>query len=299
MANPRLVIVHRRTELQELLDRHATRGQAEFFLRTRGRSIQDVQERHDRLTAALASLRAAVPAEWRHAEVERTDLSRFLLTREDVIAVVGQDGLVANAAKYLNGQPVIGIDPEPGANPGILVRHTPPDAARLLQEAAAAGSAERLGCHELTTVTARLDDGQELSGLNEVFIGHASHQSARYRLTAPDGRAERHSSSGLIVSTGTGATGWCASIALERGGRPLPAPTDTRLAWFVREAWPSPITGISLTEGVLEPGETLHITVASDQLVVFGDGMEEDRLTASWGQEITVQLGERPLRLVM
>ena len=298
MANPRLVIVHRRTELQELLDRHATRGQAEFFLRTRGRTLQDVQERHDGLSAALATVRAAVPAEWRHAEVERADLSRFLLTPEDIIAVVGQDGLVANAAKYLNGQPVIGIDPEPGANPGVLVRHTPGVAAKLLQEAGRAGPAERLRCRELATVTARLDDGQELSGLNEIFIGHASHQSARYQLTTPDGSAERHSSSGLIVSTGTGATGWCASIALERGGRALPAPTDPRLAWFVREAWPSPITGTSLTEGVLAAGETLRVTVASDRLVVFGDGMEDDRLTASWGQEITVQLGQRPLRLV-
>jgi len=298
MANPRLVIVHRRTELQELLDRHATRGQAEFFLRARGRNIQDVQERHDGLAAALATVRAAVPAEWRHAEVERADLSRFLLTPEDIIAVVGQDGLVANAAKYLNGQPVIGIDPEPGANPGVLVRHTADAAAKLLQEASVVGSAERLRCQELATVTARLDDGQELSGLNEIFIGHASHQSARYQLTTPVGQIERHSSSGLIVSTGTGATGWCASIALERGGRPLPAPTDPRLAWFVREAWPSPITGTALTEGVLEARETLRITVASDQLVVFGDGMEDDRLTASWGQEITVQLGDRPLRLV-
>ncbi|HYH76340.1 MAG TPA: hypothetical protein VD841_02395 [Arthrobacter sp.] len=299
MATPRIVIVHRRTELQELLDRHATRGQAEFFLRTRGRSIQDVQARHDRLAAALASLRAAVPAEWRQAEVERADLSRFLLTAEDIIAVVGQDGLVANAAKYLNGQPVIGIDPEPGANPGVLVRHSPHAAVGLLQEAALAGPAERLRCYELSTVTARLDDGQELSGLNEVFIGHASHQSARYLLTTPGGQTERQSSSGLIVSTGTGATGWCASIALERGGRPLPAPADSTLAWFVREAWPSPITGTSLTEGALEAGQALRITVSSDQLVVFGDGMEDDRLTASWGQEITVQLGDRPLRLVM
>jgi NAD kinase len=299
MATPRIVIVHRRTELQELLDRHATRGQAEFFLRTRGRSIQDVQTRHDRLAAALAALRGAVPAEWRQAEVERADLSRFLLTAEDIIAVVGQDGLVANAAKYLNGQPVIGVDPEPGANPGVLVRHSPHAAARLLQEAALAGPVERLRCQELSTVTARLDDGQELSGLNEVFIGHASHQSARYQLTTPGGRTERQSSSGLIVSTGTGATGWCASIALERGGRPLPAPTDSSLAWFVREAWPSPITGTSLTEGALAAGETLRITVSSDQLVVFGDGMEDDRLTASWGQEITVQLGDRPLRLVV
>jgi NAD kinase len=298
MANPRLVIVHRRTELQELLDRHATRGQAEFFLRTRGRNIQDVQERHDRITTALETVRVAVPTEWRHAEVERTDLSRFLLTPEDIVAVVGQDGLVANAAKYVNGQPVIGIDPEPGANPGVLVRHTTNEAAKLLQAAALAGP-ERLNSQKLATVTARLDDGQELSALNEIFIGHASHQSARYRLTTPNGRTERQSSSGLIVSTGTGATGWCASIALERGGRALPAPTDPQLAWFVREAWPSPITGASLTEGVLEAGETLRITVASDQLVVFGDGMESDRLTASWGQEVTVRLGERPLRLVV
>ncbi|MHA7278142.1 diacylglycerol kinase catalytic domain-containing protein [Arthrobacter sp. MDT2-2] len=298
MAKPRLVIVHRRTELQELLDRHATRGQAEFFLRTRGRGLQDVQERHDRIAAALGMVRAAVPADWRHAEVERADLSRFLLTSEDIIAVVGQDGLVANAAKYLDGQPVIGIDPERGANPGVLVRHTPDAAAKLIGSAALAGP-ERLNRQELAMVTARLDDGQELSGLNEVFIGHASHQSARYHLTEPGGRTESHSSSGLIISTGTGATGWCASIALERGGRALPAPTDRRLAWFVREAWPSPITGTSLTEGVLEAGNTLRITVASDRLVVFGDGMEEDRLTASWGQEIRVQLGERPLRLVV
>ena len=31
----RAVVVTRRTELEELLERHATRGQAEFFLRTR------------------------------------------------------------------------------------------------------------------------------------------------------------------------------------------------------------------------------------------------------------------------
>jgi NAD kinase len=301
LASPRVVIVHRRTELQELLDRHATRGQAEFFLRTRGRTMQSVQERHDRLDAALAAFRGAIPADWRRADVERADLSRFLLAPEDIIAVVGQDGLVANVAKYLHGQPVLGINPEPGENPGVLVPHTVTNAIRLLHRAGQAESKpwSHFTCEQRPTVTAELDDGQQLSGLNEIFVGHASHQSARYLLQTPDGRAERQSSSGLIVSTGTGATGWCASIALERGGRgALPQPTDLRLAWFVREAWPSPITGTTLTEGALQASESLRITVASDQLVVFGDGMEEDRLTATWGQEINVRLGDRPLQLV-
>lgn len=229
MATPRLVIVHRRTELDELLDRHATLGQAEFFLHTRGRTLAAVQERHERLGTALATIRATVPPEWRPAEVEREDLNRFLFTPEDIVAVVGQDGLVANAAKYLAGQPVIGIDPEPGTNPGVLVRHTSADAALLLRGLApGSGSPVPLPCRELSMARARLDDGQELSGLNEIFIGHRTHQSARYRLTTPDGRSESQSSSGLIVSTGAGATGWCASIAQDRGGDARCRPRRTR-----------------------------------------------------------------------
>jgi NAD kinase len=59
---------------------------------------------------------------------------------------------------------------------------------------------------------ARLDDGQQLLALNEIFVGHRTHQSARYRIRPADEQEERHSSSGVIVSTGTGATGWARSI---------------------------------------------------------------------------------------
>ncbi|MGO4452473.1 hypothetical protein [Arthrobacter sp. RAF14] len=299
MANPRMVLVHRRTELDELLDRHGTRGQVEFFLKVRNRGLAEVQAAHDTLTEARAALRQAAPAGWRTGEVERADLSRFLMAPDDVVVVVGQDGLVANTAKYLAGQPVIGVNAEPGRNPGVLVRHSPRQAAGLLARMAD-GTPGDWGpaLERLSMVTARTDDGQELSALNEVFLGHASHQSARYELHTPDGQRERQSSSGLIVSTGTGATGWCASIAGERGGRRLPAPTDPQLAWFVREAWPSPATGATLTEGVLQPGESLTATVSSEQLVVFGDGMEDDRLTLTWGQEVLVGQAAAPLHLV-
>ena len=50
---------------------------------------------------------------------------------------VGQDGLVANVAKYLDGQTVIGVNPDPGRNPGVLVRHPPEATASLLQRAIA------------------------------------------------------------------------------------------------------------------------------------------------------------------
>ncbi|GIF04942.1 diacylglycerol kinase catalytic domain-containing protein [Actinoplanes siamensis] len=287
---PRVVIVSRRSELDELLARHGTRGAAAYFLKQRGRDLDEVTERHEALRRALTEVGGAVPADWRRGQVERTDLPRFLFAPEDHVIAVGPDGLVANVAKYLDGQPVIGVNPEPGRNPGVLVRHRADEVGRLLRG--------RIRTEQLTMVTARLDDGQELSGLNEIYVGHAGHQSARYVLTTADGHRERQSSSGLIVGTGTGATGWCASIARGRAGAPgLPAPGDRALCWFVREAWPSPATGVRHVDGLLAAGQGLELTSESERLVVFADGLEPDALELSWGQRVRIAVSDRRLSL--
>ncbi|WP_406345895.1 hypothetical protein OH787_39860 [Streptomyces sp. NBC_01547] len=294
---PRAVLVHRRTEYEELLARHGTHGQAAFFLSSRGRSIDEVVRRHDRTRQALREVAAAVPLTWRSCRVERADLDRFLFAPEDVVVVVGQDGLVANTAKYLAGQPVVGIDTDPGRNPGVLVRHRCADTATLLRAAAAAGGR----AEELTMVEAVADDAQRLLALNEIYLGPPGHQTARYRL-GPDGEegpGEAQASSGVLVGTGTGATGWLRSLWLERGSATgLPAPCEERLLWFVREAWPSPATGTSRVTGELGRGQGLRLTVESDRIVVFGDGMEADALELTWGQSVRLGIAGTSLRLV-
>ena len=294
---PRAVLVHRRTELDELIERHATRGQAAFFLSTRGRSIDDAEQRDRAIKAAIGAVSAAIPADWRRGTVERADLPRWSFDPGDIVVVVGQDGLVANVARYLNGQPVIGINPEPERNPGVLVPHPPGAAGPLLVSAAASTGGSDV--EERVMVEADVDDGQTVVALNEVYIGQPTHQTARYTLTLPDGRTERQASSGLIICTGTGATGWGKSAWLERHSPvELPAPVDRRLAWFVREAWPSPVTGVACTEGEVGYGESVELTAESDRLVAFGDGIESDAVAVSWGQRVNIGLAARTLRLV-
>jgi hypothetical protein len=204
---------------------------------------------------------------------------------------------VANVAKYLDGQPVIGVNDDPARNPGVLVRHPPAAAGALIQAAGSGGLAGLV--EELTMVEAVTDDGQRLLALNEIYIGQPTHQTARYTLRLPDERSERQASSGILVGTGTGATGWCRSAWLERhSALALPVPAAEELAWFVREAWPSPATGVALTEGVLAAGARMSVTVESDRLVAFGDGIETDTLSVIRGQTVQLGTASRRLRLI-
>lgn len=295
---PRVVVVHRPTTYEELIAQHGTRRQVEFFLERRGHDLALLDALHRRQHDALAVVTGAVPVDWRRSRVDRRDLDRWLFEPEDIVIPVGQDGLVANVAKYVDTQPVIGVDPDPDRNPGVLVRNRPDAVPGLLRAIATAGP-ESLAVGHLAMVEAVTDDDRCLRALNEVYVGHPSHQSSRYVVRLPDGRQEQQSSSGVIIGTGTGSTGWSASVwAQRRPDWPLPGPDESDLAWFVREAWPSPLTGTTLTDGRLLAGDELLITAGSDDLVVFGDGIETDRLSLRWGQRCRIRVSDRRLHLV-
>jgi NAD kinase len=293
---PRAVVITRPTEYQALLLRHGTKEQARFFLDSRGQSLDQAFARHALQERALHQTLAALPRHWRRAHVGRADLDRFLFEPEDFIIAVGQDGLVANVAKYLSGQSVVGINPAPDAISGVLVRHR----AEAVFDLTAAFEEGTLEHEERAMVRATADDGRSLLALNEVFVGHRSHQSARYCLRV-GGHHERQSSSGLIVATGTGATGWARSIALHRGGCPaLPGPTSSQLVFLVREAWPSRTSGTDVVHGTLEPDATLTVVCEmEDGGVCFGDGIESDRLELAWGQVLSVGRASCSLRLAV
>lgn len=134
----RAVFVTRETDYDLLLARHATRGQAKFFLETRGQNIEIIEDRHRQFHATLHEARSLVPDDWRQASVTRADLDRFLFGPEDVIVAVGQDGLVANVAKYLDGQPVLGLNPAPDLYDGVWCACRSPACPRCCLQASRA-----------------------------------------------------------------------------------------------------------------------------------------------------------------
>ena len=305
---PRFVLVTRKTLYEQLLEQRGTPDQARFYLRSRGRKIEPEREAHERFCDALRVVESAIPPDRRRTRVDRDLLSRFLFAPDDVVIVVGQDGLVANAAKYLEGQLTLGVNPDPERYDGVLCRHAPSATEQILhwhrhwsQDPVAAESGSNAYRVERRTMAeAKREDGQTLRALNEIFVGHQTHQSARYLIRHQE-QEERHSSSGLICTTGTGATGWARSISEQRGlERLLPTPTDPNLVFFVREPFPSVWTQTEVQHGTVDPESALRLeSEMGEGGVLFADGIESDWVEFVAGQSVEIRPSSQALHLVV
>ena len=300
------VLVVRRTRLEELARRQGSLAQARFCIESQSGDFADYEDEHAQYQRALAQAHAALQATGRYQVIERAFLPNMVFGPDDLVITLGPDGLVANTLKYLDGQALAGINPDPGRWDGHLLPFDPADLPALLEMAATG----QYDTQEVTMAEAVLSDGQRLLAVNDLFIGAQSHVSAQYRITC-QGHSERQSSSGVIVSTGLGASGWMRSVL--RGARRLAGlqgetepPGDSEhkhdrhlwgaktLQFAVREPFPSRSTQADLVTGQVTPGQPLRIeSFMPEGGVIFSDGMETDRLRFTAGMSASIRIAER------
>jgi len=305
----KLVLVKRKTRLEELLVRFNSVAQAKFYVEHLGADFSDYQREHEEYGQSVALTLDCLGRLGRPYVLDRAYLTNYIFGPADIVFAVGQDGMVANTLKYLSGQPLVGVNPAPQRWDGVLLpfqaRDLPAVAPEILRNARP--------CKEVTMACARLNDGQTLLAVNDLFIGQRSHVSARYQLSLGEA-SETHSSSGVIVSTGLGSTGWFKSVltgaigvfqAASDGAIPPPVqgqfPWDAGYLYFsVREPFPSKATGVSLVFGKVTPQQPLRIASRMPENgVIFSDGIESDFLEFNAGMEAHIDLAERRGLLVV
>jgi NAD kinase len=301
----KLIIVTRKTRMQELVERFNTHSQAKFYIEHAGGDFADYEREDDAYRRSLDVLQRSLEFEIPQQLVDRGLVPTFHFSSEDLVFTLGQDGLVANTAKYVGCQPIIAINPEPSRFDGILLPFAPGDARKAAEKVIA--NSARIRNVTLGEVT--LNDGQRLLAFNDFFIGARSHVSALYRISCND-RSETQSSSGVLVSTGAGSTGWVSSVfnmaeGLSRfcgahPGSPIRlAWEDPRLLFVVREPFVSRHSQASIVIGMLQPGEELSLqSLMPSGGVIFSDGMEADFLNFNSGSSAKVHAAAQHARLV-
>ena len=114
-AEHKTVLITRRTRLEELVARFHTVAQAKFYVEHLGADFGDYEREHQAYIGARNSVAEAIERVSRLQVIERGFLPTFLFGPQDLVVALGQDGVVANTLKYLNGQFLVGVNPDPEA----------------------------------------------------------------------------------------------------------------------------------------------------------------------------------------
>jgi NAD kinase len=324
LTDNKIVLVTRPTRLAELVVRFNTVSQARFCVEHLGADFQDYLREDETYHQALVGTQGILAQLGRVQVIDRGFLPNFVFGGEDTVVTLGQDGLVANTLKYLHGQSLVAVNPDPGRWDGKLLPFKIGDLQKVLPEV----FAHHRPTKSVTMAKASLNNGQAMYAVNDLFIGPKSHASARYVIRSGDA-SEAHSSSGVIVSTGMGSTGWLKSLltgaaaitqsagtAMARQvakelaagakadeNRKAKARLNVRseFAWdadylffTVREPFPTQTTGSSLVFGRVTPDRPLILeSQMAENGVIFSDGIEKDFLEFNSGTRASIALAER------
>jgi NAD kinase len=309
LTENKIVLIVRKTRLDELIARFNTEAQARFYVEHLGADFSDYKSEDERYKASVKKAQQFLSRLGRVQSVDRSYVPNFIFGPADTIVALGQDGLVANILKYLEDQSVVGVNPDPDRWEGVLLPFNVVDLPKIIPEVFSKGRPIRM----ITMAKAELNTGQTLYGVNDLFLGPKSHASARYSLQIA-GQAEDQSSSGIIVSTGLGSTGWFRSIvagatgiASYLSGREVRIQGRTHFEWgadflyfSIREPWPSKTSSARITFGKITQDMPLELVSHMPQNgVIFSDGIEADYLEFNSGTRATVTLAEKKGHLVV
>lgn len=299
------IIVKSKTRLELLIERFNTKSQAKFYIESLGGNFQDYVLEDENFKRSLEKLQTQLTKEIKNKTIDREYLPTYLFSNKNLIVVIGQDGLVANTAKYSNGQPIIGVNPDQERYDGVLLPFDTDSAIIGVRELLNSKGQVRT----LNFAQAELNDGQKLLGFNDLFIGPSSHVSARYKISFKN-KYEEQSSSGLIVSTQAGSSGWLSSIfnmaygvtgLFEKDLKPKrPKLKPNELLFSVREPFKSIRSNIDITAGIISGENKLIIeSFMPNYGVIFSDGIEKDFLNFNSGSIATIGLSKEQTNLVI
>ena len=302
----KIVLVTRKTRLAELIERFNTLAQAKFYIEHAGGDFLEYEREDEAYQRSIEAVRRGIEVGLKVQTIDRTLVPTFTCLPTDLIITLGQDGLVANTAKYVGRQPIIAVNPDPERLDGVLLPFLPKQATRAVEQVIEG----RCRIRAVTLAEARLNDGQRLLAFNDLFLGAQTHVSARYRVRW-NKLEEPQSSSGVLVSTGAGSTGWMSSVFnMTSGVAALVGSTkiksmrldweDRRLLFVVREPFVSRHSQANVVAGIVEPQQTLELeSLMPSGGVIFSDGIEADYLQFNSGSIVRVRAADETAQLVV
>lgn len=219
----------------------------------------------------------------------RVHLTSKMCRNRDLIIAIGGDGTFLRAAHHIGSTPVLAVSSDIRYNEAFYAQATPANFVRKFKMLLKG----KFKIRKLPRLQVKLNGSYlQLMAINEVFVGsrHPYHTS-RYWITI-HGKKEFQKSSGVLITTRTGSTGWAKSaykksLNIQKNG----------FGYVVREPYIGRLTKSKLLGGTLPRKDVVKITSSLHEGIVVIDSSEKVHKFTN-GDKLEVKISKQPLNYV-
>ena len=205
----------------------------------------------------------------------------------DLVITVGGDGTFLATAQRVDSALMLGVNSAPETSVG----HYCATHASGFEEVLASILDGEAAVQPLNRIACQVGDrALPYQALNDVLFAHRSPASSTRYLLEVDEEEELQTSSGLWISTASGASGAMRSA----GGQPMVV-GESRLQYRVREPYSRIGADVTLKGGLSD--RPISVIARSPKLQVFLDGHLRTQ-SVGFGSRVTFSVAPTPLRVV-
>lgn len=222
------------------------------------------------------------------------EASKVAVDIYDLIIVLGGDNSFTYVSHFTHSTPILGINSDPERSSGCLTRFAVKEDQDVydLAEALDFGS---FNIESWTRLEATLDGEKLTPATSEYFLGERLRKDMSRHILVYRGQEIEQKCSGLIVSTGSGSTGWYRSAVKDN----IPCmwlPSTKTCAFVTTEPYNPDNTKTLPHSGWIEEGEEIKVYSLNDDGHISIDAWEEPPFNR--GSEARIYFGE-PLQVLV
>lgn len=224
--------------------------------------------------------------------IEGRSLKRDFCKIGALVIILGGDNYFQYVSHFLDTQFVLGVNSDPERSEGVLTAFDDQSFAQVFEKV-------RNGqfiLEEWSRLEVSLN-GQKINSLaiSEVYIGSWERFNISKYVLSFKGEEEEQKSSGVLIATGAGSTGWFRSAT---GGDNIFPKTAKEARFFVTEIFRGKHHLGKISKGVIKPGEKLEITsLGKHKNVVSIDSKLNHDFPR--GSKVSIEFSDKQLKVIV
>ncbi len=292
MEDKKILIVPKITKVEWDLHRLGfTEDKLKEFYKKENLNVERIFESHKRQKENLERIKNLIIGA---TIVNRDGLNKYIINNYDLIIAVGGDNHFQYVSHFLENTPILGINSDPSRSDGALMMVSSEELEKILPNILR----DYFEIENWTRLKISIDNKEidELA-ISEIFIGEERRFNMSRNIIKVNGKSEEQKSSGLIIATGVGSTGWYNSACrylFQEGDIFSKSLKEAR--FLLTEPHNGRLSSLKMTNGSIGEDEEIEIISLSDSSAYISiDSLKLIKLRE--GAKIKISIGE-PLRVI-